>query len=218
MHPPSSYHIHNFSDFLCEYFCWILSFNGASRLLWLSFFWFILEFITRVIARKNGTPKTSYLAAQLKDNGSWWLITLSSLLIFGIIVLVLHVRWASDLPASLIPLGIILMLMGTALRIWAVISLGKFFTMEVVIFPNHHLIDKGPYQWLQHPSYSGVFITAIGLGLATGYVMVLIAFLIILGFSLGYRIYVEEKALKERFGSEWVAYAKRTWRILPWIL
>jgi protein-S-isoprenylcysteine O-methyltransferase len=208
----------NFFDFLCEYTCWIFSFNEGSRLVWLSFLWFILEFITRLIARKNGKLEANHQLAELKDNGSWWLIAFSSILMSGIILGVLHVRWTPDLPTYLISIGIILMILGVALRIWAVITLGKFFTMHVVIFSNHHLVDTGPYRWLRHPSYSGVFITTIGLGLATGYLIVLITFLIILGFALGYRIYVEEKALKEKFGKEWIAYSAKTWRILPWLL
>ena len=44
-------------DSLCEYTCWIITFNDGSRLLWLSILWLILEFITRLIARKNKTPR-----------------------------------------------------------------------------------------------------------------------------------------------------------------
>ena len=209
--------IQHYFGSLCDYACWILSFNGASRLLWLSLVWFILEFITRLMARKNGIPKAGYRFVKSKDRGSWWLVAFSSILMFSIILFFLHVRWPADLPDYLIPVGIILMCLGIALRIWAVATLGKFFTMHVMIFSNHQLIDKGPYRWLRHPSYAGVFLITIGLGLATGYLFVLLSFLIILAFALGYRIYVEEKALKEEFGSEWTAYSAKTWRLIPWV-
>jgi protein-S-isoprenylcysteine O-methyltransferase Ste14 len=208
----------SYIDSLCEYICWIFNFKEGGRLIWLSFLWFIFEFITRVIARKNETSEGDFHLVKLKDRGSWWFIALSSTMMAVIILGVLHLRKEPDLPTYFIPIGIVLMILGIILRIWAVVTLGKFFTMKVTIFSNHHLIDKGPYRLLQHPSYSGVFITTIGLGLATGYLIVLITFLIILGFALGYRIYVEEKALKEEFGEEWIRYSAKTWKILPWIL
>lgn len=209
---------HQFVDFLCERACWLFNFNEGGRLLWLSILWFILEFITRMIARKNAIPKEDDHMAKLKDRWSWWLIAISSILMSGVILGILYFKLLPDLPSYLIPVGIILMLLGIGLRIWAVLTLGKFFTMQVMIFPNHHIIDKGPYRWIQHPSYTGVFITTIGLGLAAGYLVVLVLFFIILVFALGYRIYVEEKALKEKFGDQWIAYSAKTWRVLPWIL
>ena len=198
-----------------EHFCCMLSFNEASRLIWLSIFWFFSEFITRIIANYNQI--NHFQMAKSGDKRSWILIILSSLFMLGIVLYILHLRLLPDLPTFLIPIGIVLMVMGIALRMWAVITLGKFFTVQVRIFSNHHLIDIGPYRWLQHPSYSGIFLTAAGLGLATGYLVIMLSFLMILGFVLGYRIYVEEKALKEKFCLEWQVYSSKTWRILPWI-
>lgn len=205
------------SNFLCDNFCWILTFDGASRLLWLSVLWAIMEFVTRVVARYNGNAKIVDHIVKTKDEGSWGLIAFSSALMLAITLFILHYQWKPDLPSYFVPIGMVLMGIGIALRIWAVITLGKFFTMRVMIFSDHHLIRGGPYHWLRHPSYSGVFITALGFGLATGYFMVLFPFLIILGLVLGYRIYVEEKALDEQFGHEWKNYTAKTWRILPWV-
>lgn len=207
-----------FFDSLCEYVCWALSFNGASRLLWLSIFWLILEFITRLIARMNVNSKERYDFAMTKDEGSWWLITFSSAVMSVLILSVLHFRWEPNLPDYLFPIGVLLMGIGILLRAWAVISLGKFFTMEVVIYSNHDLIETGPYRWVRHPSYLGALVTTVGFGIASGYLVVLLSFLAILVLALGYRIYVEEKALKEKFGDEWVSYSARTYWILPWIL
>lgn len=202
---------------ICEYSCWIFSFNEASRLIWLSIIWFISECITRIIVSQNGIPKIGYQVAKSEDHSSWWLIITSSIVMLGIVFLVLHGRWLPDLPVYLIPIGILLMVIGISLRIWAVVILGKFFTVQVKIFSHHHLIDIGPYRWLRHPSYLGIFLTATGLGLATGYLIVTLSFLIILSIVLGYRIHVEERALKEKFGNAWQAYSDRTWAIFPWI-
>lgn len=203
---------------ICDYACWVFEFNGASRLLWLSVFWLILEFLTRLIARNNVNLKESFHLAEVKDKGSSWLITFSSLVMSLLILSVLHFRWEPNLPLFLFPVGILLMVSGILLRAWAVISLGKFFTMRVMIFSNHSIIEEGPYRWVRHPSYLGALITTLGFGLASGNLLVLILFFSIVALALGYRIYVEEKALEEKFGYEWVRYVEKTYRILPWVL
>lgn len=214
----SSNFISNSLEIVCDYVCWILEFNGASRILWLSIFWLILEFLTRVIARKNVNLNENFHLAEIRDQGSWWLITFSSFLMSLLILSVLHFRWEPDLPTFLFPIGIILMVLGILLRAWSVISLGKFFTMQVMIFSNHSLIETGPYRLIRHPSYLGALVTTFGFGIASGYLSVLILFFLIVAFALGYRIYVEEIALKEKFGHVWTRYAAKTYRIFPWIL
>ncbi len=202
---------------ICDYACWVVSFNGASRLLWLSVLWFLMELVIRIIARKNVAPQINGHALESKDEGSWWLIALSSVLMATIIFVVLHMRWEPDIPSLFIP-GVLLMLLGIALRVWAVLTLGKFFTMKVVIFSNHHIVDAGPYAWLRHPSYTGVILATFGFGLASGYLLILIAFMLLLSVALIYRIYIEESALKEEFGEEWLSYTAKTWCIIPWVL
>lgn len=45
-------------------------------------------------------------------------------------------------------------------------TLGPFFTFEITIRPKHHLITGGPYAWVRHPSYTGVYLTLLGASLA----------------------------------------------------
>ena len=45
-------------------------------------------------------------------------------------------------------------------------TLGPFFTFEITIRPKHHLITGGPYAWVRHPSYTGVYLTLFGASLA----------------------------------------------------
>lgn len=207
----------HFFNSLCDYTCWIFTFNGASRLLWLSLFWLASEILTRIVARNNVQLQSFEKSVESKDQGSWWLVTFSSLLMSGLILSIMHFRWPPDLPDFLFPIGIILMSFGILLRLWAVCSLGKFFTMKVMIFSNHYIIEEGPYRFVRHPSYSGAFLTCLGFGLASGYIMILFSFFIILIIALGYRIHIEEKALKEKFGDLWVQYSKKTCRVIPWI-
>lgn len=84
-----------------------------------------------------------------------------------------------------------------ALKFWAIATLGKFWTMRVLILPNSKAVNSGPYRLIKHPNYLAVLLeiastTLLGKSLLT--------FLIITGtFSvlLFWRIRVEEQALQE---------------------
>jgi protein-S-isoprenylcysteine O-methyltransferase len=113
--------------------------------------------------------------------------------------------------------GLVLMWGGMALRLWAVRTLGRLFRTVVLIHDHHRLIDDGPYRVLRHPSYAGSLLTLAGLGLALGNWLSLLA--AVLGALVGFtrRIRIEEAALHARFGDAYMAYARRTWRLVPWL-
>ena len=112
-------------------------------------------------------------------------------------------------------LGVAVVLAGVALRGWAIFSLGRYFRREVTIEPGQRLVRRGPYRVLRHPSYAGIFLIVTGFGLAFGsWVGAAVALLIV---SLGMlpRIRVEESALAQAFGPDYLDYAKSTARVLP---
>jgi len=104
---------------------------------------------------------------------------------------------------------------GIALRVWAVLTLGKHFRTSVRILDDHKLVTSGPYRFLRHPSYTGGLITVFGVGLALGNWISLAAAFAGIFISYSVRIFVEEKALREHFGAAFDAHAKRTWAVLP---
>lgn len=114
-------------------------------------------------------------------------------------------------------LGLLMIFGGFFFRYWSIQVLGKFFTSKVHIQSDHELIQTGPYQYLRHPSYTGAWISMIGVSLFFQSKMGL-AFSIFVYFLIYiYRIECEEKALEGIFGDAYVQYRKKTWRILPFI-
>jgi protein-S-isoprenylcysteine O-methyltransferase Ste14 len=113
--------------------------------------------------------------------------------------------------------GLTLMWCGMAIRLWAVRTLGPLFRTVVLIHKAHRLIDNGPYRLLRHPSYAGSLLTLAGLGLALGnWLSLLVA---VLGALAGFtrRMRIEEAIMQARFGDAYMAYARRTWRLVPFI-
>jgi len=118
---------------------------------------------------------------------------------------------------SFVP-GIVLMVAGIAFRQWAILILGRFFSTRVTIISGHRIVTNGPYRLIRHPAYTGSLLTLLGLGLAArtwGGTLIIVA---LSGLVYNYRISVEEKALKAEFGQEYVDYAARTKRLIPFLL
>jgi protein-S-isoprenylcysteine O-methyltransferase Ste14 len=115
-------------------------------------------------------------------------------------------------------LGIFLMLFGVVVRQWAIAILGRFFSLTVRIAEDHKVIEKGPYRLVRHPSYTGVLITFIGLGLAVQSGGALLVLLVVFSISFGYRMRVEEQTLLSELGQDYASYMKRTKRLIPFVL
>lgn len=145
-------------------------------------------------------------------------------LIMGLVLLslvlaaVLAEHEVAPLPGSPwwpLAVGLVLMWSGVAFRLWSVRSLGHFFKMSVVVQDDHRVVDRGPYRWLRHPSYTGALVTNTGIGLAFGTFssVAVMLFLPLIAFLI--RIRVEERLLLRELGEEYAAYSRRTARLLP---
>jgi protein-S-isoprenylcysteine O-methyltransferase Ste14 len=111
--------------------------------------------------------------------------------------------------------GILLMWAGIACRQWAVVALGRFFTVDVRVHPEQTVVDSGPYRWVRHPSYTGLIIIFTGLGLALGNWAALGMVIVLPTAGLVVRIRVEERALIEGLGEPYRSFAAARSRLIP---
>ena len=112
-------------------------------------------------------------------------------------------------------LGLALLLAGVAMRGASIYALGKYFTGIVLIKEDHRLIRSGPYRHLRHPAYTGALLAHLGLGLSFTNWFSLALSVVPYIVAVIYRMHVEEKALRDAFGSEYLTYAKDTKRLIP---
>ena len=111
--------------------------------------------------------------------------------------------------------GVALVVIGIAIRWTAILTLRRYFTIEVMIQEGHELIDRGIYAAVRHPSYSGALVSFLGLGLAFRNWLSLTVLMTAGLAALSYRIRVEERALVGHFGERYRDYARRTKRLIP---
>lgn len=93
---------------------------------------------------------------------------------------------------------LVLFLLLQAARVWVIASLGRFWTTRVLSLPNAPLVRSGPYRLLRHPNYLIVALEIPLLPLAFGAWPLALLFGALNLLLLGYRISVEERALRPR--------------------
>jgi protein-S-isoprenylcysteine O-methyltransferase Ste14 len=111
--------------------------------------------------------------------------------------------------------GVVLFAAGLLLRWWAIITLGRFFTVDVVIEKDHELVKRGPFKWVRHPSYTGVLLAFVGFALTLRNWGAILVVLVPIFAAFVRRMNVEEEALRGALGERYLAYMRRTKRLVP---
>jgi len=178
-------------------------------LLGVSAFWVVSE-IALAALRRSGSGATR------KDAGS---LVILNTVIYASVALGMFLgmtgRGRVSLPAPALWLGLGAIVAGLAVRWWAVLTLRRFFTVDVAIHADHRLVEGGPYRFVRHPAYVGMLISFAGLALCASSWVSALVILVPIAAALLYRIRVEERALLGAFPSEYREYAARTARLLP---
>jgi methyltransferase len=74
-------------------------------------------------------------------------------------------------PAAALATGAAVFTFAKALKWWAILTLGRFWTFRVIVVPGATLVTGGPYRILRHPNYAAVVGELVGVGLMTGAVL-----------------------------------------------
>jgi methyltransferase len=116
----------------------------------------------------------------------------------------LHAGWLLSL-FFLVPAGaaiswpwLAVLLLMQAGRLWAIRSLGPWWTTRVITVPDAPLVRRGPYRFLRHPNYVVVVVEIAALPLAFGAWRIALVFSLLNAALLAWRIHVEEQALAPR--------------------
>ena len=112
--------------------------------------------------------------------------------------------------------GLLLTFIGFSLMNWSAYVLGKQFCVNVTIQKDHKLITNGPYKYIRHPRYLGIFIFLTGIPLTFLSIMPIIIDILLL-FVLIWRIKDEEELMSQEFKDEWSKYSKITYSLFPFI-
>jgi protein-S-isoprenylcysteine O-methyltransferase len=181
--------------------------------LQLGLFYLLSELLLTVTRRSRSRTGTRQDQSTL---GILWLVIMASVAA-GICV-------AGYWPAAALPhawifafAGVVLFVAGLLLRWWAIVVLGRFFTVDVTIEKDHELVERGPFRFLRHPSYAGVLLAFVGFALSLRNSASLFVILLPIFVAFVHRMNVEEQALSRALGSSYTDYMRRTKRLVPFV-
>ena len=179
----------------------------------ISMIWGLSE-MTLALIKRAGAKEASG-----KDKSSlpllWVAVTLS--IFGGLFFATRHLAPMPFDPTQRLLVAAILFFGGVALRLTAILTLRKYFTVNVAIREGHELITHGIYSIVRHPAYSGILLSFTGWGLALGDWLSLACASLPMLATVAYRIRVEERALIGAFGEKYVEYSRRTKRLVPFV-
>ncbi len=180
---------------------------GAVSLAW------VASFLLERLIIQSGRQKSAEVRS---DKGSGVLIIVS---IFGSISIadVFAATGFTILPVESLYPGLVMMVSGLGFRLWAVATLRKFFTYTVQVKTEHRVIQSGPYRLVRHPAYAGTLLTLVGVGFALQSWGAVLLIACVFTVAFGYRIRVEERALVDSLGEEYLSYSRKVKRLVPFV-
>ncbi|MCL4466089.1 MAG: isoprenylcysteine carboxylmethyltransferase family protein [Chloroflexi bacterium] len=166
---------------------------------------------------KTGTLQ-EVLDSSKDSNMERMLLPILGVLVLGMLIWLINparMRWSAlALPGWARWGGAGIVVVALALLIWVHQTLGGNFSSTLKIRERHKLVTAGPYRWVRHPMYSGIFLWAAGVPLITAnWFAILVPAWFALFFLL--RVPDEEKMMIEAFGDKYRDYGKRTGRFWP---
>lgn len=106
---------------------------------------------------------------------------------------------------------------GVAWAIWARVALGRNWSAVVQVKEDHELIQRGPYAITRHPIYTGLLLAILGTALALGEWRGLLAFAVV-AVSFWFKLRLEERWMREQFGTAYIAYMGRVKALIPGVI
>jgi protein-S-isoprenylcysteine O-methyltransferase Ste14 len=174
--------------------------------------WAASEIILALILHSTGKDKA-------KDKSSlgflWATICLS--ITIGIVVASRGTGFVRAAFPSSAYAGLCLIVLGLILRWSAILTLRRYFTVDVAIRENHAIVDGGVYRFLRHPAYSGILLSFFGLALFFANWLALIIIFLPIFIAFISRIRIEESVLLTQFEEKYSHYCARTKRLIPFV-
>ena len=100
----------------------------------------------------------------------------------------------------------------------AVRTLGKQWSITARVLQGHKLITSGPYNVVRNPIYSGMFGMLVATGLAISHWIGLLIAIVVFAVGTAIRVRSEERLLREAFGEEFDAYARKVPAVVPFLV
>lgn len=106
---------------------------------------------------------------------------------------------------------------GLIICFWSILvmKIGNF-NVQPEVKRNAVFVSSGPYHLIRNPMYAGL-IVFFGAGVLNSFQMMKFLVFLILLLVFIFKISLEEQFLEEQFGENYIAYKKKTKRLVPYL-
>src|SRR5947207_6268734 len=120
-----------------------------------------------------------------------------------------------------IALAVLTMVLAVA-SVWfcgaAIRTLGKQWSLAARVLEGHKLVTEGTYSVVRNPIYTGMFGMLLATGFAVSHWLGLSIAIVIFAIGTFIRVRSEEQLLREMFGPEFEAYARKVPAVIPFLI
>lgn len=116
------------------------------------------------------------------------------------LIILIHSAWLVGLwllayDRSVVPVFLVLFIVLQILRFWVLWTLGRRWTIRIIVVPGERLVARGPYRWLRHPNYAVVTGEIAVVPLTLGLPIYALVFTVLNALVVAIRIQAENAAL-----------------------
>jgi len=190
----------------------VLVCNVAAYLLLLGFF--VMERFVRSAGTKDMVRSDA-------DRGSTTVVSVAMGAGFVVVLLGPVASWLGVAAVHVLTLavaGVVVGVVGLAVRYMAFTTLGRFFTRTLRHPEDHVLVTDGIYRLVRHPGYLSDVLLFTGAAFATGNLVAMLVVPVLFVPAYAYRIHTEEAMLVTVFGEQYEAYRRTSKRLVPFVL
>ncbi len=183
----------------------------TNTLFYIANFLWVLEFLVFRNRQKIG---------QYKENRSFWYLSLVILTVIVTTIYFSRMNWGTMNDNAFYLFAQILALFLYGIGLWLRYRgsqlLGNQFTRHVAVSSSIELVSNGPYRYLRHPLYLGLFVITIAFPIYVGNLLALLLAIPLLGIVFSWRMHLEENALR-KVHPHYANWAKQRYRFIPFI-
>jgi len=161
--------------------------------------------------------QTRHGEGKIQDRGSQIILWLAIVLSFRINEW-MHSFFPIDMPGGyswLRPAALGILILGLGVRIVAIATLGRAFSVNVAMRSGQRLHRSGLYRLVRHPSYLGLELIFLAFALHSRTWACFAVVMVPPTLAVLYRMQVEETALWLAFGADYEDYSRSTKRLIP---
>jgi len=96
-------------------------------------------------------------------------------------------------------------------------TLGRNWSGLVTIKQDHELIQRGPYQLVRHPIYTGMLVGMLGTAFIYGIARCFVGVLAV-GLAFWLTMQIEERFMLQQFGAQYADYRQHVRALIPFVL